>query len=181
MCYSDLRLNPEAPWRNERSHTAFNKDMSLLFIFWRVKLVICYILLLSWKDENKVWAFVWAELFALGKWAEWDCEWVFATDPLQRPVTFVQRCRPGPWTAAASRRRPSSQDETGSPQSSDNEHSSGRLQTDTGRGGSLWLGKSNKHIGLHPTLALRQSHIMAIQSHFFFFSLTTCFSWQQMS
>lgn len=49
----------------------------------------------------------------------------------------------------------------------------------TQEGGSLWLGKSNKHVGLHPMLALRQSHIMAIQSHSFF--LTTCFSGQQMS
>lgn len=56
------------------------------------------------------------------------------TDPLQHPVTSAQHYPPGPQTAAASRRRPSSQDGTGSPQSSDNEHSSGRLQTDTGRG-----------------------------------------------
>lgn len=56
------------------------------------------------------------------------------TDPPQRPVTSAQHHPPGPQTAAASRRRPSSQDETGSPRSSDNERSSGRLQTDTGRG-----------------------------------------------
>lgn len=56
------------------------------------------------------------------------------TDPLRHPVTSAPLRAPGPRTAAASRRRPSSQDETGSPQSSDNEHSSGRLQTDTGRG-----------------------------------------------
>lgn len=56
-----------------------------------------------------------------------------ATDPLQHPVTAVQLCFRGPKTAEASRRRPSSQGETGSPQSSDNEHSSGRLQADTGK------------------------------------------------
>lgn len=70
----------------------------------------------------------------ISKVCRWWCEFC-ATDPLQRPVTSVQRCSPGPQTAAASRRRPSSQGETGSPQSSDNEHSSGRLQTDTGREG----------------------------------------------
>lgn len=57
-----------------------------------------------------------------------------STYPLRHPVTSALLRAPGPRTAAASRRRPSSQDETGSPQSSDNEHSSGRLQTDTGRG-----------------------------------------------
>ena len=73
------------------------------------------------------------------KVCRWWCEFC-ATDPLQRPVTSVQCCSPGPLTAAAIRRRPSSQGETGSPQSSDNEHSSGRLQTDTGReGGGVTL------------------------------------------
>lgn len=47
----------------------------------------------------------------------------------------------------------------------------GCRQTQEGDGGrrgvSLWLGKSNKHKGLHPMLALRQSHIMTIQSHLF--------------
>ena len=108
---------------------------------------------------NTSWLLLWAEFCA--------------TDPLQHPVTSVHLCSPGPQTVAASRRRPSSQGETGSPQSSDNEHSSGRLWTDTERGESLWQGKSNKHAGLHPMLALRQSHIMAAQSHvslFFSFS-----------
>lgn len=59
------------------------------------------------------------------------------TDPPRRPVLSALCCPPGLQTAAATRRRPSSRGETGSPQSSDNEHSSGRLQTDTGRG---WVG-----------------------------------------
>lgn len=103
-----------------------------------------------------------------------------ATDLLQHLVTSVQLWCPGPQTAAASHRRPSSQGETGSPRSSDNEHSSGRLQADVGRGESFWLGKSNKHTGLRPMLALRQSHIMTIQSHFLSLFLTTCFFWQQI-
>lgn len=78
-----------------------------------------------------------------------------ATDPLQHPVSSAQLCCPGPQSVAAPRRRPSSRGEIGSPQSSDNEHSSGRLQqTDTGGGGvSVWPCKSNKHIGLHPMSA----------------------------
>lgn len=94
-----------------------------------------------------------------------------ATHPLQRPVTSARRRSSGLQTAAASRRKPSSQGGTGTPQSSDNERNNGRLQTHTqevgcgegtvvgGEGG--WI---TKHAAQPSMLALRQSHIMTIQS-----------------
>lgn len=94
------------------------------------------------------------------------------TYPLQHRVVSAQLCSPGPQTQEAPRRRPSSLGGTGSPQSSDNEHSSGRLEADTGRRRVLlWQSKSNKHIGFHPTLAFRQSRIIDMQSHLLFFFL----------